>query len=74
MACIVAAAMAARGWGGRCTPPVIALLTSVWGTLAQPLLFGLIGAAVDVSQLNASLVLRVRACQVSHTSRSLLLN
>ena len=35
---------------------------------------GLIGAAVDVSQLNASLVLRVRACQVSHTSRSLLLN
>jgi hypothetical protein len=29
--------------------------------LAQPLLFGLIGAAVDVRQLEAALVLRVRA-------------
>jgi hypothetical protein len=64
--------VAARGWGGRCTPPVIALLTSVWSTLAQPLLFGLIGAAVDVRQLDASLVLRVRACHISHNSRSLL--
>jgi hypothetical protein len=33
----------------------------VWNVLAQPLLFGLIGAAVDVRQLEAALVLRVRA-------------
>jgi len=49
---IVASAAAAREWGALDAKACGGILNVLWNDLAQPLLFALIGAAVDVSRLS----------------------
>ena len=56
LAVIVASAVAARGWGGARAKAAGATLNVVWAKLAQPLLFALIGAAVDLTRLEGGIV------------------
>jgi len=53
---LVLAAAAAHGWGVAETKPRAAQLADVWNHAAQPLLFGLVGSAVDVGSLEARVV------------------
>ena len=52
LAVIVASAAAAREWGAVDAKACGSILNGLWNDLAQPLLFALIGAAVDVSRLS----------------------
>jgi len=51
---IVASAAAAREWGALDAKACGGVLNVLWNDLAQPLLFALIGAAVDVSRLSGA--------------------
>jgi len=53
LAAIVLGATAARLWPAEACKPVRAHVNEAWGHL-QPALFGLLGAAVDVSTIDAS--------------------
>ena len=50
---IVMAATAGRAWGGAATNASAGHLNGLWLRVAQPMLFALIGAAVDLSRLSA---------------------
>jgi len=65
---LVAATGAARRWGAGAAKPVAGLLADAWNRLAQPLLFGLVGASVAVGSLEARVVglgLAMLACSVT---------
>lgn len=56
LAVVVMAAAAARAWGPAAAAAVSARLNLLWLRLAQPLLFALVGAAVDLSRLSGDVV------------------
>ena len=53
---IVMAAAAAKRWGPAGAASVGGCLATLWNALAQPLLFALIGAAVDLQSLTYAVV------------------
>lgn len=56
LAVLVLSATAAKGWGASNAKAVAAVLGNAWNRAAQPLLFGLVGAAVSVEELEARIV------------------
>jgi NhaP-type Na+/H+ or K+/H+ antiporter len=56
LAVIVMSAAAGRAWGSAGAKAVGAHLNALWLQLAQPLLFALIGAAVDLTRLSGDVV------------------
>ncbi|CAE8604351.1 unnamed protein product [Polarella glacialis] len=53
---LILAAGARRGWGPDATKAVSVVASECWTRLAQPLLFGLVGASVSVHSLDSTLV------------------
>jgi len=56
LAVLVLAAAAGYNWGSPTSKQVAATYGQIWNHIAQPLLFGLVGAAVSVKSLEASVV------------------
>ena len=54
LAVLVMCVVAVRSWGPDVSKPVSASFNEVWNHLAQPLLFGLVGADVVVSDMHLS--------------------
>ena len=54
LASLVMSTAAAQSWGPKPAKATGTLLNLVWAKLGEPLLFGLIGAAVDVSRLKGN--------------------
>jgi NhaP-type Na+/H+ or K+/H+ antiporter len=54
LAVLVQCVVVVRCWGPEVSKPVSATFTEIWNHLAQPLLFGLVGAGVRVDQMEAS--------------------
>ncbi|OLQ05265.1 Mitochondrial sodium/hydrogen exchanger 9B2 [Symbiodinium microadriaticum] len=55
LAVLALGAASARGWKEE-AKPVVAVVTELWNRLAQPLLFSLVGASVDVRTLESNIV------------------
>jgi NhaP-type Na+/H+ or K+/H+ antiporter len=65
---VVLAIGAAKGWGPAASKRVSAPLTQIWNTVAQPLLFGLVGAEVDFGDMDPHVVgigLAMLACSLA---------
>mmetsp|Transcript_1287 Transcript_1287/g.2668 ORF Transcript_1287/g.2668 Transcript_1287/m.2668 type:complete len:530 (+) Transcript_1287:339-1928(+) len=56
LAAVITSATAAHGWKKDQAKPVSMLLAQFWYLVAKPMLFGLIGASVDLSSLKPDLV------------------
>lgn len=68
LAVLCLAAAAAKGWGAANAKAVAGLLANIWNHVAQPLLFGLVGAAVSVKELEPRIVglgLCILACSLT---------
>lgn len=65
---VVLAVVSAKGWGPAASKRVSAPLTQIWNTVAQPFLFGLVGAEVDFDELDPNVVgigLGILACSLA---------
>jgi len=56
LAAICTAATAAHGWNHETSKPISTLLAQFWNLVLQPLLFGLIGASVNIRSLKTDLI------------------
>jgi NhaP-type Na+/H+ or K+/H+ antiporter len=68
LAVLCLAAAAAKGWNPANAKAVAGALSNGWNNLAQPLLFGLVGAAVSIKELKARIVgygLLMLACSLT---------
>jgi NhaP-type Na+/H+ or K+/H+ antiporter len=67
LAVLCLAASSAKGWGSANTKEVTTFLGNCWNQFAQPLLFGLVGAAISVEELEGRIVgygLGMLACSI----------